>query len=130
MDKQTISETVIALEKKAMEAWLSGDSTPFLDLYSKDFTYFDPAQPKRLDGWEKIKELYENMQGKMKTDRFEMLNPVVQTTGTTAVLTYNLSVYSGPKVWRENCTEVYRLEADRTWRIIHSHISPTKPFDD
>jgi len=31
-----------------------------------DFTYFDPAHERRLDGWERIKELYESMRGKVK----------------------------------------------------------------
>lgn len=109
MDKNTVSETIIALEREAMNAWHDGNPSPFLELYSKDFTYFDPGQEVRLDGWDKIKELYESLRGKVKMDRFEMINPVVQTTDTMAVLTYNLDSYSGETLWKENCTEVYRL---------------------
>ncbi len=54
MDKRSISETIIALEKEAMQAWIKGDPTPFLELYSKDFSYFDPDQQLRLDGFDKI----------------------------------------------------------------------------
>ena len=127
MNEQPISEIIIALEKTAMEAWLNGNPTPFLDLYSRDFSYFDASQEWRLDGWEKIKELYENIRGKAKTDKFEMINPIVQAIDTMAVLTYNLHIHSGEKVWKENCTEVYRLEDNNKWKIIHSHNSPTKP---
>lgn len=42
MEKLTITETIITLETKALEAWHNGDPSPYLDLYSKDFTYFDP----------------------------------------------------------------------------------------
>ena len=66
MDKSTITETIIALETAALDAWHNGNPTPYLDLYSKDFTYFDPAHERRLDGWDKIKELYESMRGKVK----------------------------------------------------------------
>jgi hypothetical protein len=45
-----------------------------------------------------------------------------------AVLTYNLESYSGETVWKENCTEVYRLEENDEWKIIHSHWLLTKPF--
>lgn len=127
MDKNTISKTIISLGKAAMEAWLNGNPTPYLILYSKDFTYFDPAQQYRLDGWDKIQELYESLRGKMNVDRFEIINPIVQSTDTMAVLTYNLHMHSGEALWKENCTEVYRLEADGEWKIIHSHFSPTKP---
>ncbi len=127
MDKRTISETIIALETAALDAWLNGNPSPYLDLYSKDFTYFDPAQERRLDGWDKIKELYESMRGKVKMDQFEMINPVVQSTDTMAVLTYNLHTSSGEISWKENCTEVYRLEKNNEWKIIHSHWSMTSP---
>lgn len=130
MDKLTITETIIALETAALDAWHNGNPSPYLELYSKDFTYFDPAHERRLDGWDKIKELYESMRGKVKMDKFEMINPVVQSTGTIAVLTYNLHSYSGETLWKENCTEVYRLEENNEWKIIHSHWSLTKPSID
>lgn len=126
MDNRIITETIIALETAALNAWLNGNPSPYLHLYSNDFTYFDPVQERRLDGWDKIKELYESMRGKVKMDKFEMINPVVQSTDTMAVLTYNLYSYSGETLWKENCTEVYRLEENNEWKIIHSHWSMTK----
>lgn len=130
MEKLAITETIIALETAALDAWHKGNPSPYLELYSKDFTYFDPAQEKRLDGWHKIKELYESMRGKMKMDKFEIKNPVVQRTDKMAVLTYNLHSYSGKTLWKENCTEVYKLEENNKWKIIHSHWSLTKPSID
>ncbi|HOW08884.1 MAG TPA: nuclear transport factor 2 family protein [Bacteroidales bacterium] len=127
MDKLSTKEKIIALETAALEAWLDGNPSPYLELYTKDFTYFDPAHERRLDGWDRIKELYESMRGTIKTDRFEMLNPVVQQSGKMAVLTYNLHCYSGQIIFKENCTEVYRLEENNKWKIIHSHWSLTKP---
>jgi hypothetical protein len=99
MVKLTVTETIIALEKAALEALHDGNPTPYLELYSKDFTYFDPAHERRLDGWDRIKDLYASMRGTVKMDSFEILNPVVQLTGTMAVLTYNLHSYSGETVW-------------------------------
>ena len=128
MDKSTTTETIIALETAALEAWHDGNPTPYLDLYSKDFTYFDPVQERRLDGWDKIKELYESMRGKVKMNKFEIINPIVQKIDSMAVLTYNLHSYSGETLWKENCTEVYRLEENNKWKIIHSHWLLTKPL--
>lgn len=56
-----------------MQAWIKGDPTPFLELYSKDFSYFDPDQQLRLDGLDKIKDLYESMRGTVLMDNFEMI---------------------------------------------------------
>ncbi len=127
MDRRIITETIIALESSALNAWLNGDPTPYLDLYSKDFTYFDPVQERRLDGLDKVKDLYESMRGKVKMDRFEIVNPVVQLTDSMAVLTYNLETWLGERLFKENCTEVYRLEENDEWKIIHSHWSFTTP---
>ena len=127
MNQDTITKKIIALETAALDAWHKGNPSPYLELYSKDYTYFDPACERRLDGWDKIKELYESMRGKLKMDKFEIINPVVQRTDTMAVLTYNLHSYSGETLWKENCTEVYRIEENDEWKIIHSHWSLTKP---
>lgn len=127
MEKTTIAETVIALEKAAMDAWHNGDPSLFIELYSEDFTYFDPAQEARLDGRDRIEEMYESMRGKFKSDGYEMLNPVVQSSPEMAVLTYNIHTHLGGQVWKENCTSVYRLEGNNRWKIIHCHFSPTKP---
>ena len=130
MENCTAAQTIIALETAALDAWHNGNPTPYLELYSEDFTYFDPAREIRLDGWDKIKELYESMRGKVIMDKFEMINPIVQSSGAMAVLTYNLHSYSGETLWKENCTEVYRLEDNKGWKIIHSHWSLTKPSVD
>ena len=98
MENLTTSGTIIALERAALEAWLDGNPTPYLELYSKDFTYFDPVQETRLDGWDRIKELYESMRGSVKMEKFEIINPVVQQAGRMAVLTYNLHTDSGETV--------------------------------
>lgn len=127
MNNSSITKKIIALETKALEAWHNGNPTLYLELYTEDFTYFDSAHDRRIDGWDKIKELYESMRGKVKMDRFEIINPIVQTKGNMAVLTYNLHSYAGESLWEENCTEVYRLEDNNEWKIIHSHWSWTNP---
>ncbi|MDR1180454.1 MAG: hypothetical protein LBL13_00535 [Bacteroidales bacterium] len=67
------------------------------------------------------------MRGKVNIDKFEMVNSVVQSTDTMAALSYNVHIYFDEMVWKENCTEIYRLEDHDKWKIIHCHFSPTKP---
>jgi len=43
MEKYSVIETIIALETAALEAWHNGNPSPYLELYSNDFTYFDPV---------------------------------------------------------------------------------------
>lgn len=127
------SEEIIALEKAALDRWGKGDPQGVLDTYAAGITYFDPFQEKRLAGIEAMKALYAPMAGKVKIERFEMLDPRVQHHGDVAVLTYNLVEDLQPSAeapesrhlaW--NSTQVYaRIEGN--WKIIHGHWSLTKP---
>ncbi len=118
-----ISETIIALEKGALEKWNHGDPSGYLDLSADDVTYFDPSLEKRLDGLDSLKKYYEPVKGQINVSRYEMLNPKVTATNNMAVLTFNLHSYIDNKVSEWNCTEVYRLESDGQWKIVHTHWS-------
>jgi ketosteroid isomerase-like protein len=118
-----ISETIIALEKRALEKWNHGDPSGYLDLSADDVTYFDPSLEQRLDGLDNLKKYYEPIKGQVNVSRYEMLNPKVAATKNMAVLTFNLNSYKGDKVFKWNCTEVYRLEPDGLWKIVQTHWS-------
>ena len=125
-DSET-SKKIIALEKAALERWNHGDVYGYLDLMAEDINYFDPSLEKRIDGIKNLKAYYEPFQGKISASSYEMINPIVQTVDSMAVLTYNLNSYEGERVYRWNSTEVYRKEKDGSWKLIHSHWSFTKP---
>lgn len=125
-------ETIIALERAALNRWGKGDPQGYLETYASDVTYFSPEQQGRVDGLEAMKELLVPIAGKIKIDHYEMINPKVQRSGDLAVLTFNivdqvtLPGGTAPIRTRWNSTEVYRL-IDGNWKIIHSHWSYTKP---
>ncbi|MBF0651655.1 nuclear transport factor 2 family protein [Dysgonomonas sp. GY75] len=126
MNHENIATKIIALETAALEKWNNGNPSGYLELYTPDFTYFDPFLEKRLDGFDKIEALYEEMRGKLRVDKYEIIEPVVQATDEMAVLTYNLISYTEETVYKWNCTEVYKLVANE-WKIIHNHWSLIKP---
>jgi ketosteroid isomerase-like protein len=72
------------------------------------------------------------VRGKIRIDRYEMLNAKVQRHGDLAVLTYNIVNYrrqpDGTEMptTRWNSTAVFHRAGGR-WRTIHSHFSYTKP---
>ena len=121
MNKENITTTIIAMEKAALEEWNKGNPTGYLSIYAEDFTYFDPIQ--RINGFEKIREFYESARGSIQVEKYEMVDPVVQIYGETAVLCYILETYPGGKLSRWNCTEVYQQQPDKVWKIIHNHWS-------
>ncbi len=122
---EEITRTIIAMEKAALDRWGKGDPSGFLEISSKDVVYFDPSLEKRIDGLDALTKYYEAARGKVSIDRFELINPFVQTDGSFAVLTFNYVSYTGTNESRWNCTEVYRLE-DSRWKIIQTHWSLTQ----
>jgi len=66
--------------------------------------------------------------GKVRIDRYEIINPQVVTDGAMAVLSYNLVNYihapdgSERVATRWNSTQVYRRTADQ-WKVVHVHWS-------
>lgn len=122
---QNISSTIIAMECAALERWIHGDPSGFLEITAPDVVYFDPYRASRVDGLEALTALYKELWDKIHLDRFELLNPHVQVVGDAAVLTFNYVSYIGEKDDRWNCTEVYRRQGDR-WQIIQTHWSYTQ----
>jgi uncharacterized protein (TIGR02246 family) len=123
---------VIATERRALERWVKGDPDGFLDIYAEEITYIDPTQERVVEGLPAMKAYLAPVRGKIRVDRFEMLNTKVQRHGDVAVLTYNVVNYqkqpdgSERPTTRWNSTAVFR-RIDGKWRTMHSHFSYTKP---
>lgn len=126
-NEKEITDTILSMEKAAMNRWGRGDPSGFLEISDPGVVYFDPLQEKRLDGLESLTKLYKSIRGKVHIDRYELLNPKVQLCGNAAVLTFNYVSWSGDKIDRWNCTEVYK-RTGKDWRIIQTHWSLTSPF--
>src|SRR5438477_411581 len=97
-----VAQTIIAMERAALDRWRKGDPQGFFEIMASDQTYFDPVTEKRLDGQSDLKQYMAPFTGKIRIERVEMIDPKVQTSGDIAVLTFNLNDYGaqlgdGPK---------------------------------
>ena len=125
-------ETIVALERGALDRWGKGDPQGFFDIMARDQTYFDPMTASRIDGQEAVKKYIAPFTGRIRIERVEMIDPKVQRSGDLAVLTFNLVNYGaqmdgGPKTTvRWNSTEVFQ-RFNGSWKIVHSHWSYVKP---
>ena len=119
----TLSGTIIALERNAMDRWLKGDPSGYFDLLADDATIFDPRLDGRLDGRAAAVAVFKPQPG-ASIPRYELVNPRVQPVGDGAVLTYNLMTYdaNGAVTSRWNFSEVYRRAKGR-WQIVQTHAS-------
>jgi len=125
MDSAKVTDTIIAMERAALDRWGNGDPSGFLEISADDVCYFDPFQESRLDGLAALTKLYESIRGQVKADSYELVNPKVQVVGDAAVLTFNYVAQTGEKIFKWNCTEVYAYRNGK-WQIIQTHWSPTK----
>ena len=125
-------QEIVALERGALDRWGRGDPQGYLEIMAPEVTYFDPNLEKRLDGLQAMKDYIAPFTGKIKIDRYELINPTVQRHGDAAVLTFNVVNYrklpdgTEQPATRWNSTEIY-ARVDGRWRIIHSHWSYVKP---
>jgi hypothetical protein len=125
-------ESIIALERGALDRWGKGDPKGYYELMAAGETYFDPTTEKRVDGIEPLMAHIAPFDGKIAIEHYEMIDPKVQRDGSIAVLTFNLDdagariagVDKGAQHW--NSTEVYE-RLDGKWRIVHSHWSYVRP---
>src|SRR5512140_2491832 len=90
---ENIPSLIISLECAALDRWIHGDPSGFLEICAPDVVYFDPYRERRVDGLEALRRIYDELRGKIFAERFELLNPCVQQVGDAAVLTFNFASY-------------------------------------
>ena len=129
-DVSKITQAILDIERSINGRWNNGDCSGYIETYSEDVTYFDPATEKLLVGRKAVEDHIRRLYKNPNIVRSEYLNPQVSVSdgGDLAVLSYNLRNFVADEAGGEkllthwNSTEVYRLIGDE-WRIVHSHWS-------
>lgn len=126
--EQEAYDAILGNLHAALKRWYSGDNTGYTELFANRFTLFDPMSEARLETPAQMSEHYARHYANVNLPRYELLDPVFQLEGDTAILTYFLKQFSdeGPVGPTWKTTEVYR-PADGGWSIIHSHWSSIPP---
>ncbi|MFC6293773.1 nuclear transport factor 2 family protein [Lactiplantibacillus daoliensis] len=129
-ENEALTKKIISLEKGALDKWFKGDTSGYLDIWSKDnFSYFDSFKAQRIDDYAQIKQfVLANVEGKLFADSYNFKAPRVQASEDMAVLTYQLFADTSLNEMRYNCIEVYQREND-AWKVIHSTWSFIRPMD-
>jgi uncharacterized protein (TIGR02246 family) len=123
-----MKETILSLEKAAMERWRNGDPWGFVAISAEDITYVDPGLTRPIIGLEEFQAYMKQFEGKIHYQGSEFIDPKVVVIGDAAVLSYN---YRSSALTPEgtilsqtpwNATEVY-FRRDGQWKIVHTHWS-------
>jgi uncharacterized protein (TIGR02246 family) len=123
-----MDDTILTLEKQAMERWRNGDPGGFVELSADDISYVDPGQVKPIVGLGSFMVYMRQFEKNMYYQRSEFIDPRVVEIGDAALLSYNYrsSVISpeGTVTARTpwNATEVY-FRREGQWKIVHTHWS-------
>ena len=126
-----IAQTIIGLERAALDRWGQGDPSAFLELYGDAISYFDPVTATRIDGLAALTDYYRPWAGTIRIARFDMLSPEVVVGSDMALLSYNLVNYREDAAGIEsvdsqwNSTAVFQRQGEE-WKSIHSHWSFTQ----
>lgn len=126
-----MDDTILFLEKHAMERWRKGDPWGFAEISDRDIIYVDPGLTKPLLGFKEFEAHLKTLEGKVNYQGSEFIDPRVVIVGDAALLTYNYcsAILNSEGVLTErtpwNATEVY-FRRDAHWRIVHSHWSYTR----
>ncbi len=123
-----MDETILNLEKAAMERWRNGDPLGFLEMSADDICYTDPGQAKPIIGMEAYRPFMQSLIGQIHYDKSEIIDPKVVIVGEATMLSYNNRSTSfnpdgtaaSQTPW--NCTVVY-FRRQGKWKIVHNHWS-------
>ena len=129
-EERRLAEHIIGLKRAALDKWFSGDTSGYERLWSeRSFTYFDGIVSERVDDHATIAGFLKTIEGKLFADSYDFRSPRVQFGQDMAVLTYQLFAETTLIDMAYNCIEVYQLEADGEWRVIHSTWSFIRPLE-
>lgn len=120
------TETILALERAALNRWGKGDPDGALELCVPDVSYIDPMRERPLQNHAQLKALYDQLRGKIKIDSSEIVNARVQEANDVAVLSFQFFSHGSEGSMKWNATEVYR-KLPEGWRITHTHWSYVQP---
>jgi ketosteroid isomerase-like protein len=126
-----MKETILSLEKGAMERWRNGDPMGFVEISAEDICYMDPGLTKPILGLEEYRAAMQGVVGKIQYQGSEFIDPQVVVVGDAALLSYNyrstVLTPAGSIVSQTpwNATEVY-FRREGEWRIVHTHWSYTR----
>ena len=78
MSPDRVAETIVALERAALDRWCKGDPYGFADNALDDVTYFDHMTKPRIEGVAAFKDHMRQFVNKVDVPRYEMPNARVR----------------------------------------------------
>ena len=84
-----MKETILSLEKGAMERWRQGDPWGWVELSAEDLIYVNPGLTGPIVGLDAYRAYMQQIEGNIHYQGSEFIDPRVAIFEDAAVLTYN-----------------------------------------
>ncbi|MGD2035286.1 MAG: nuclear transport factor 2 family protein [Bacteroidales bacterium] len=125
--QKNVEETILSLERKALDSWAQGNPVSFFDNFADDASYIDDiGASTRLDSIGEIKAYAETLEGNIPPHNYELKDTRVQVYGDIAILTLQYhSTLNGESGTPWKATAVYHLN-DSVWQVVHANWSVIK----
>lgn len=120
---------ILDIVNRFNEALTESDIDKYFSFIDENFTTFVSSSPYRIDGIFDDKEELVNMYKTRRFVIFEEMQPLVQTFGECAVVTYHVRAVlesNGEKITIYLKETDVLIRKDETWKVVHVHISGTK----
>lgn len=131
-DNPKVAAEVMALARAQWAAEIAGKSVSEQTAsVADDYTEFSAGAPIRIDGKAMNNRYYEaSTMDSSKPVASDMVNPMVQVYGDTAILSYNfvgMTLSKDGKIESNNAlsTRVYS-RVNGKWMLVHGHFTPLK----
>jgi ketosteroid isomerase-like protein len=120
-----MQDPIFLLEHEAMERWRKGDPMRWAEISAEDVIYIDPGLVSPIVGLDPYTAYLKQLEGKIRYESSEFIDPRLEVVGDAAVLSYNYRSRPEPNsdqqtLW--NASEVYFCQGGQ-WRIVHTHWS-------
>lgn len=109
---------ILALETQALERFYSGDPYGYAEISDGGITAITPDLLKPILGLDPFRAYLKTFEGRTPPQTVKITNPLVQTHGSAAVLSYHYRAAAENTAW--NVTSVY-FQAGGAWKLVHTH---------
>lgn len=118
-----IKDTIVELEKEALDQWSNGNPGGYVQNGAIDMTYVDDIGAHDLIiGLDHITQYAQSLKEMIPPHKYEMAGTKVQQFGDTAILSYQYHPFTleGQPQTKWRTTVVYAL-LDGVWKIVHAN---------
>lgn len=121
-----LERELLRLEEEQVAAFNRRDIAAALASFSPHVVGFSSTRHERLSGWEALRETFEYYLRQAEVVRYQISEPLVQTLGDTAIMSFYWTVTLQDGEHRREIqgrgTHVFHQE-DGQWKIVHEHFS-------